>query len=123
MRTSNLVPKFYLYVIAKIEKEYNKSLLQLINLGDLEVNKLLLLIRMGNSISPNKEKFMSEDEAAMKLQAYLDESEDNTLISAYIECLDIIDRDTGILKDSGTSANEIYESIKAKTKSTANLLQ
>lgn len=108
---SKLTRKFMPYVVAQKEKELGKSLVQFMNLGNLEVNRLIFLIQLGNSTSPKKERFCQEEEAAKLLEDYL--AEGNSIIKAYIDTLGDLDLDMGILKDMGITAEELYEDLRS----------
>ena len=57
-KRSSLTTKFFPYVLAKKEKEIGMRFLDFLTVGKLEINKILLLIQLGNSSSPAKGKFM-----------------------------------------------------------------
>lgn len=117
---SSLSKKFMPYVLAKKEKEMGMSFLQFLDVGQLELNKILFLIQIGNSISPNPQKFMTEEEAGTVLQQYLDQrdSEGNqtkSVITAFIDLIGDMDLDLGFLREVGMSTEQMYQNIRRST--------
>lgn len=119
-KRSSLTTKFFPYVLAKKEKEIGMSFLDFLNVGKLEINKILLLIQLGNSSSPAKGKFMEEEDAANRLMAYLDYEDDNgakphSIISAFIDLIGDLDIDMGFLRETGMTVESIRDGLKAST--------
>ena len=98
-----LTMKFTAFNIAKAEKQYGKELLDFINIGNLSVEKILILIIIGNNMC-------TEEEAGNKLDNYLSD-ENNSLIDAYLQLLKELDYDTKILKRSGIKLSDIEASL------------
>lgn len=98
-----LTMKFTAFNIAKAEKQYGKELLDFINIGNLSVEKILILIIIGNNMC-------TEEDAGKKLDNYLSD-ENNSLIDAYLQLLKELDYDTKILKRSGIKLSDIEASL------------
>lgn len=98
-----LTMKFTAFNIAKAEKQYGKELLDFINIGNLSVEKILILISIGNNLC-------TEEDAGNKLDNYLSD-ENNSLIDAYLQLLKELDYDTKILKRSGIKLSDIEASL------------
>lgn len=98
-----LTMKFTAFNIAKAEKQYGKELLDFINIGNLSVEKILILIIIGNNMC-------TEEEAGNKLDNFLSD-ENNSLIDAYLQLLKELDYDTKILKRSGIKLSDIEASL------------
>lgn len=99
-----LTQKFTAYNIAKFENKHNKEFIDFIDIGKLSIGKMLTLIAMGNNNC-------SEEEAGKKLDNFLD-GEDNSLIDAYIQLIDEIDRDTKLLKKSGIKVEDLKKQFE-----------
>lgn len=101
-----LTKRFSSYTIAKCEKQYKKEFMEFIDIGNLSVDKMLLLIQMGNNMC-------TEEEAGEKLDNFLAD-ENNGLVDAYLQLLDEIDRDVHILKGTGITVDSIKEELYSK---------
>ena len=99
-----LTQKFTAYNIAKFEAKHDKEFIDFIDIGKLSISKMLTLIAMGNNNC-------SEEEAGKKLDNFLDE-ENNSLIDAYIQLIDEIDRDTKLLKKSGIKVSDLRKQFE-----------
>lgn len=94
-----LTTKFGTYKIAKYEKATGKSVMDLLDVGNFEVNKIVNLISLGNN-------YKTEEEAYNKLDEYLAD-ENNSLISAYFDLLKEMDGDLKILKSCGIKVEDL----------------
>lgn len=101
---------FGTYSIAKYEKATGKGVMDLLDIGNFEVNKLANLIMLGNK------DFKSEEEAYDRLDEYLKSDEDNSLITAYFDLIDELDKDIKLMKSCGIKIDE----LKAEFKNMAN---
>jgi len=105
-----LTRRYFTYEVQKWEvANEGKSVVDLMDVGRLSVDKMLKLIVLGNSTSKNK---MPMEEAGELLDTFLKESEDNSLIEAYFTLLEELDMDLKLLKASGISIKELRESFK-----------
>lgn len=110
-----LTTKFTSYNIAKAERKYKKELVNMLDVGNLSVEKMLMLISIGNN---NCE----EEKAAEKLDNYLSD-ENNSIIDAYIQILEEIDIDLKILSRSGMKISAIREQLNKTIKSNASKIE
>ena len=107
-----LTSRFGSYRIGQYEKKTGKSILDLISMGNFEVNKLALLVKLG---SP--EISMDDDEKAYeKIDNYLQASENNSLITAFIDVINELNMDMKIL------GNVKLDSFKEKLNNKVNEL-
>lgn len=84
-----LTTRFGTYRLGQYEKKTGKGIMDILDIGNFEVNKLAEIIKLG---SP--EISMDDDEKAYaKLDAYLASSDDNSIITAYLDIIDEINRD------------------------------
>ena len=77
-----LTKYFGTYSLAKYEKATGKGVMDLLDIGNFEVNKIANIIMIGNK------DFKSEEEAYEALDNYLRSDEDHSLISAYFDLID-----------------------------------
>lgn len=107
-----LTKRFSSYRVAQFEKKYNKDFLDFIDIGNLSFSKIIILIQMGN------EKGTTEEQASDKLDNYLAD-ENHSIVDAYLQVLDELNRDTKILKGTGLTIDklrkDIYEKVEEKT--------
>jgi aspartate/methionine/tyrosine aminotransferase len=89
-----LTKYFGTYSIAKYEKATGKGVMDLLDIGNFEVNKLANIIMLGNK------DFKSEEEAYDRLDEYLKSDEDNSLITAYFDLIDEVDLICGTFSKS-----------------------
>lgn len=101
-----LTKKFTQYTIAQFEKKYDKTVVDFIDIGNLSVNKMIILIQMGNS-------GCSEQEAAEKLDNYLSD-ENNGLIDAYMQILEELDKDIHLFKGTGQNISDMRKAMYEK---------
>ena len=104
-----LTKHFGTYKIAKYEKQTGKSVMDLLDVGNFEVNKIVNLITLGND-------YKTEEEAYSKLDEYLAD-ENNSLISAYFDLLKEMDGDLKILKSCGIKVEDLraeFENMSEK---------
>lgn len=105
-----LTKYFGTYSIAKYEKATGKGVMDLLDIGNFEVNKLANIIMLGNK------DFKSEEEAYDRLDEYLKSDEENSLISAYFDLIDELDKDIKLMKSCGIKIDD----LKAEFKDMAN---
>ena len=114
-----LTTRFFTSKIARYEKQTGKGVMDLLDIGNMEVNKIANFIRLGNTFP----KFDSEgkeideyEESYKKLDAYLAADPNNSIITAYFDLIDELDADLKILKSCGLSVEDIKKEIKKKAK-------
>lgn len=101
---------FGTYSIAKYEKATGKGVMDLLDIGNFEVNKIADIIMLGNK------DFKTKEEAYERLDEYLKSDEDNSLITAYFDLIDELDKDIKLMKSCGIKIDE----LKAEFKNMAN---
>lgn len=103
-----LTTKFGTYKLGKFEKQTGKGVMDLLDIGNLEVNKIAQIILLGNPA------MKEEEEAYQRLDEYLSSDEDNSVISAFFDLIEELDRDLKILKSCGLKVSDIKEQFKAQ---------
>lgn len=100
---SSLTLHFGTYAIAKYEKNTGQSVMDLLDIGNFEINRIVNLIKLGNASNKN---IQDEEDYYKILDEYLKE-EDHSLISAYFDLLDDLDKDIKILKSCGVKVEDL----------------
>ena len=110
-----LTKYFSSYKIAKYQKENKVSLSDLLDFGDIDLNKLITLIQLGNPdrISQGHKFPMTEEEAAEILDRYIEAEEDNGIISAYLTLIKEFDMDKRLFRSFGVSVDDLENKLKA----------
>ena len=99
-----LTTKFSTYKLGKYEKATGKGVMDLLDIGNIEVSKLAEIIKLGNTFP----KGCNEDEEAYKkLDDYLAMDENNSIISAFFDLIDDLDKDLKIMKSCGLKVEDI----------------
>lgn len=110
--------KFGSYAIALYEKKFGKEPMDIIDVGNLSIEKMITAIRVGNGTKGN-DFLMTEEEAASKIDNFL-EDENNSIIDVYLQIMDEYDRDLKIFKGTGVTIDSIrqdlYNKVENKTK-------
>ena len=112
-----LTTKFSTYKLGKYEKATGKGVMDLLDIGNLEVNKLARIIKLGNTFPKvdDKGNTIDEDEEAYKiLDNYLSSDEEHSIISAFFDLIDEMDKDLKIMKSCGLKVSDIKEQFKAE---------
>lgn len=102
-----LTTRFMSYTIGQYEKANKCSILDALEIGNFEVNKLVQLIRLGNH-------GMTEEDAYAKLDEYLYSDEENSLITAYLDLIEEMDKDIKVLKTCGISVADLKNNLLSK---------
>lgn len=110
MARSSLTKRFFSYPIAKYEKATGKSILDLLDIGNIEFNRIIEIIKIGNN-------GIDEEEAAKILDDYLVEDDDHSIIGAFLDLIDDLDRDVKLLKTCGIKVSELKEQFKQEIES------
>ena len=99
-----LTTKFSTYKLGKYEKATGKGVMDILDIGNIEVSKLAEIIKLGNTFP----KGCNEDEEAYKkLDEYLAMDENNSIISAFFDLIDDLDKDLKIMKSCGLKVEDI----------------
>jgi hypothetical protein len=116
--------KFTSYAIAVYEKKFKKEPMDLIDVGNLSIDKMITAIRVGNGVKGG-DFILSEEEAAEKIDNFL-EDENNSIIDVYLQIMEEYDRDLKIFKGTGVTIDSIrkdlYSKVEDKTK-TADVVE
>lgn len=108
-----LTKRFSTYKLGKFEKATGKGVMDLLDIGNLEVNKIAQIIKLGNDTD--------EDEEAYKiLDDYLASDEEHSIISAFFDLIDELDKDLKIMKSCGLNVSDIKEQFKAEVEKKVN---
>lgn len=84
-----LTSKFGTYRLAQYEKKTGKGVMDIIDIGNFEISKIAMLIKLGSPEIP-----MDDNERAYeKLDTYLSASENNSILTAYFDLIDDLNRD------------------------------
>lgn len=118
-----LTTRFFTSKIARYEKQTGKGVMDLLDIGNMEVNKIANIIRLGNTFP----KFDSEgneideyEEAYKKLDEYLEADPNNSIITAFFDLIDELDTDLKILKSCGLNVEDIKKEFREKAKQGIN---
>lgn len=108
-----LTKRFTQNNIAKFERSTGKSIMDVVNIGNFEVNRILSLIRLGNP------DFKTDEDAAKALDDYLAGDEDHSLITAFFDLLAELDADIKVFKSSGVDVRKLYNDFIEQTRNKA----
>jgi hypothetical protein len=88
--------------------------MDLLDIGNIEVSKIAQIIELGNP------QMKSEDEAYQRLDEYLSSDEEHSIISAFFDLLDELDKDLKIMKSCGVNVQDIKEQFKTEVEKGVN---
>ena len=109
-----LTIKFGSYKLGQYEKKTGKGVMDLLDIGNLEVNKIANIIMLGNPQMKN------EEEAYQRLDDYLSSDEEHSIISAFFDLIDEMDKDLKLLKSCGISVNQIKQDFQLQVQENVN---
>ena len=112
-----LTTKFSTYKLGKYEKATGKGVMDLLDIGNLEVSKIAEIIKLGNTFPKGCDE---DEEAYKKLDDYLAMDENNSIISAFFDLIDDLDKDLKIMKSCGLKVSDIKEQFKAEVENKVN---
>lgn len=112
-----LTTKFSTYKLGKYEKATGKGVMDLLDIGNLEVSKIAEIIKLGNTFPKGCDE---DEEAYKKLDDYLAMDEDNSIISAFFDLIDDLDKDLKIMRSCGLKVSDIKEQFKAEVDKKVN---
>lgn len=98
-----LTKRFTSYNIAKYEKSTGKSIMDIVDIGNFEVNRIISIIKLGNP------DFKSDEDAARALDDYLAGDDDHSIITAFFDLLSELDADIKVFKSSGVDVRQLYD--------------
>lgn len=108
-----LTTKFLSYPVSKWEKANDKGVLDLLDVGKLELNKMAQVIKLGitkGSKETDEEHWMKAYE---RIDNYLAQ-EDKGLVDLFLQVLREYDMDYKILKTSGMNIDDLEKELKAE---------
>ena len=114
-----LTTRFFTSKIARYEKQTGKGVMDLLDIGDMEVNKIANIIRLGNTfpkVDSEGKEIDEYEEAYKKLDEYLAADPNNSIITAFFDLIDELDTDLKILKSCGLSVEDIKKEFMEKAK-------
>ena len=114
---SILAKKFGTYKIGQYEKKTGKSVMDLLDIGNLEVSKIAEIIKLGNEFPKGTD---ADEMAYEKLDNYLEANEDNSVITAFFDLIEDLDRDLKIMRSCGLKVSDIKEQFKAEIEKKLN---
>lgn len=106
---SMLAKKFGTYKIGQYEKRTGKGVMDLLDIGNLEVSKIAEIIKLGNDFPKGTD---ADEMAYEKLDNYLEASEDNSVITAFFDLIEDLDRDLKIMRSCGLKVSDIKKQFK-----------
>ena len=109
-----LTTRFTSYRIAQYEKKTGKGVMDLLDVGNLEVNKIARFIYTGNA------QMKEEEEAYDRLDDYLAADPDHSLITAFFDLIDELDLDLKIMKSCGVKVSDIKDQFKQEVENSVN---
>ena len=112
-----LTTKFSTYKLGKYEKATGKGVMDLLDIGNLEVSKIAEIIKLGNQFPKGCDE---DEEAYKKLDDYLAMDEDNSIISAFFDLIDDLDKDLKIMRSCGLKVSDIKEQFKEEINKKVN---
>lgn len=84
--------------------------MDVVNIGNFEVNRILSIIKLGNP------DFKTDEDAAKALDDYLAADEDHSLITAFFDLLAELDSDIKVFKFSGVDVKQLYNDFIEQTR-------
>ena len=109
--------RFTSYALALYEKKTGKEPMDLIDVGNLSIQKMITAIRVGNG-TKNGDFAMTEEEAGDKIDNFLAD-ENNSIIDVYLQIMEEYDRDLKLFKGTGITIDSIrkdlYSQVENKT--------
>ena len=103
-----LTTKFGTYKLGQFEKRTGKGVMDLLDIGNLEVNRIAQIIMLGNP------QMKEEEEAYQRLDEYLSADDEHSVVSAFFDLIEEMDKDLKIMKSCGLNVKDIKEQFKAE---------
>ena len=114
-----LTTRFFTSKIARYEKQTGKGVMDLLDIGNMEVNKIANIIRLGNTfpkVDSEGKEIDEYEESYKKLDEYLAADPNNSIITAFFDLIDELDTDLKILKSCGLNVEDIKKEFMEKAK-------
>lgn len=109
-----LTTKFGTFKLGQYEKKTGKGVMDLLDIGNLEVSKIANIIYLGNP------QMKDEEEAYQRLDEYLSSDDEHSIISAFFDLIDELDKDLKIMKSCGLNVQDIKDQFKAEVEKSVN---
>lgn len=107
---SRKLTKFFgSYTLDQYTAKTGKGLLDIIDVGDLNISSIIDLAELGN-------KGMKREDVCDKIDTYLAASDDNSYVSVYFDLLKEFDMDTKLLRASGVKVQDLIDDYNNKLK-------
>jgi hypothetical protein len=113
-----LTTKFSTYKLGKFEKATGKSVMDLLDIGNIEVSKIAQIIKLGNTFPKGCDE---DEEAYKKLDDYLAMDESHSIISAFFDLIDELDKDLKIMKSCGLKVDDIKKQFEDEVANRVNV--
>lgn len=110
-----LTKYFGSYTLDQHKSKTGRGILEVIDVGDLNINYIIDLVMLGNV-------GISREEAGEKLDAYVAAHEDNSYVSAYFELLKEYDMDTKLLKSAGIKVQDLIDDYNNNLKEEKDII-
>ena len=110
-----LTKKFMSFTVAKWERQHKKGVMDLLDVGEFELNKIANIIVLGNTRGKNETEEDVYERAYEKIDSFL-EVEDNSIIDLFMQLMREFDMDFKIFKAMGMSVDDLEEELKSGVK-------
>jgi len=107
-----LTKRFFSYTVGKWEKKNNKGVIDLLDVGKLELNKMAEVITLGLNRGKNESDEDITQRAYDAIDNFLD-NEDKGIIDLFLQIIREYDMDFKILKAAGMSIDQLEEDLKS----------
>ena len=107
-----LTKRFFSYTVGKWEKRNNKGVIDLLDVGKLELNKMAEVITLGITRGKNESDEDITQRAYDAIDNFLD-NEDKGIIDLFLQIIREYDMDFKILKAAGMSIDQLEEDLKS----------
>lgn len=107
-----LTKRFFSYTVGKWEKKNNKGVIDLLDVGKLELNKMAEVITLGLTRGKNESDEDITQRAYDAIDNFLD-NEDKGIIDLFLQIIREYDMDFKILKAAGMSIDQLEEDLKS----------
>lgn len=102
-----LTTKFGSYDVAQYEKKIGGSVMELLDVGNLELNKIAQIVKLGNHGFDDEQTYNRIDE-------YLASDPEHSVMSLFFDAIKEMDMDLRILKACGTSIDELKKELESE---------
>lgn len=103
-----LTTYFSSFRIAQYEKKSGKSIIEIFDVGNLEVNKICEIIWLGNA------QMKEIEEAYQRFDDWLRADEDNSIVSALFVLMEEFDKDVKLFRACGVDISQMIEKFRSE---------